>query len=73
MSFAKAESCHILVIPLNTNEQNLFNTVEQIEKQCICYHIMHISYIESIFYFRSSARLFIDNYSNIKRLYTIVK
>lgn len=31
MSFAKAEPCHILIIPLNTNEKNLINAVERIQ------------------------------------------
>lgn len=35
MSFVQAQPCHILLIPLNTNQHNLFNAIERIEKLCI--------------------------------------
>ena len=44
MSFAKAEPCHILVCRLDTNERNLLNAVERIEKQCIHYLLMYINF-----------------------------
>ncbi|CAF0838365.1 unnamed protein product [Rotaria sordida] len=34
MSFAKAEPCHILLIPLNTNQKNLNNAQERLQKLC---------------------------------------
>ncbi|CAF4020305.1 unnamed protein product [Rotaria sordida] len=34
MSFIKAEPCHILLIPLNSSQENLDNTYEEIQKIC---------------------------------------
>ncbi|CAF0978985.1 unnamed protein product [Rotaria sp. Silwood1] len=34
MSFAKAESCHILLIPLNSSQENLNNAHERLQKLC---------------------------------------
>ncbi|CAF3353707.1 unnamed protein product [Rotaria sp. Silwood2] len=34
MSFLKAEPCHILLIPLNSSQENLDNTYEELQKIC---------------------------------------